>query len=216
MEPCSYAFPVADLKSAIALANTFTDVVLGVLPNAQAQFAADGGEELGLIPVVGSIIGQEGEQNGFYRSYQDKAASAAPFLTGVPPQFAFTALNSFFVPGSCPNLNLVNLTAFEALNVISTPAAKNSTLEFSCAGTVGTEDNSLVYLSGQNLPVVVPICNVVSVDGMTHFTADFPFESGFSKGLTIAALVKGVNLTFSDAADVAAATIYGPGLIEVD
>lgn len=32
ISPCRYQFPVSDFESAIALANTFTDIVLGVLP----------------------------------------------------------------------------------------------------------------------------------------------------------------------------------------
>jgi uncharacterized membrane protein len=46
------------------LAETFTEVVLGVLPVAQSIFVADGGDEDGLVPIVGSIIAQEGEQVG--------------------------------------------------------------------------------------------------------------------------------------------------------
>ena len=214
-QPCLYNFPVSDLKSSIALANTFTDLVLGALPGAQKTFATDGGDELGLIPVVGSIIGQEGEQNGFYRTFQSKSASAAPFLTGVPPEYAFSALQSFFVPGSCPGLDQIKLASFPTLNVNSAADAKSGTLDFSCSGTVGPDDNSIVYLSGQNIPVTVPISPVVSKDGLSHFTADFPFDTGFSKGLTIAAVVKGKDAKFATASDVAAATVFGPGLIQV-
>ena len=63
--PCEYIFPKQNFKQAIALAQTFTDVVLGTLPGAQAAFAEDAGDESGVVPLLGSIIGQEGEQNGF-------------------------------------------------------------------------------------------------------------------------------------------------------
>ncbi|KAG9239979.1 hypothetical protein BJ878DRAFT_484268 [Calycina marina] len=92
VEPCEYKFPVDNFDDAIALARTFTEVVLGVLPLAQTTFAEDGGEEIGLVQVVGSIIAQEGEQTGYYRYLQKKVASSAPFLTGGAPQFAFTAM----------------------------------------------------------------------------------------------------------------------------
>ena len=90
------------------------------------------------------------------------------------------------------------------------------TLEFSVAGTVDPSANSIVYLSGQNSPVTVPISAVNSTAGLTSFIASFPFQSGFSNGLTIAALVKGTGQTYTSSDDVAADTLYGPGLVEVD
>ena len=216
ISPCEYVFPVTTFLEAIALAQTFTDVVLGTLPEAQAAFAADGGDETPLVPLFGSVIAQEGEQNGFYRFVQKKTASAAPFLTGGSPSFAFTALQMFIVPGSCPeDLSALPLTTFGPLEVVTTPEAKNMTLEFAAPGNVGPDMNSIVYISGQNLPVTVPISPVTSIAGFSHFTADFPFESGFAHGLTIAALVKGAGQTFMSADEVAAATLFGPGLIEV-
>ncbi len=80
IEPCTYKFPVKDFKSAIALAQTFTDVVLGTLPDIQTVAATAG--DIGLIRPVGSVIGQEGEQNGFFRYFQGKVPSELPFLTG--------------------------------------------------------------------------------------------------------------------------------------
>jgi hypothetical protein len=208
---------VSTFESAIALAQTFTDVVLGVLPVAQSVFTADGGEEAGLVPIVGSIIGQEGEQNGYYRFLQKKVASSAPFLTGGAPQFAFSAISQFIVPGSCPNINVIGLTAFPALTLQSTPQAANSTLIFSVSGPLNAANATLVYITGQNLPVSVPIVNVSSVaNGSTTFAASFPFDSGFNRGLTIGALVAGTGKTFNNTAEVAAATLFGPALIEVD
>lgn len=88
-------------------------------------------------------------------------------------------------------------------------------LEFSVAGDVDADHNSIVYLSGQNLPVTRRISEPTHVGDLTHFTADFPFEGRFADGLTIAALVNGTgNFKTNDA--VAAATVYGPGLIELN
>ena len=218
IKPCQYQFPVTNFYQAITLAQTFTDVVLGTLPEAQAIFAADGGDESPLVTLLGSVLAQEGEQNGFYRFAQKKTPSAAPFLTGGSPSFAFTAIQMFIVPGSCPQpLSNVNLTTFGPLTVVSTPQPINSTLEFAVPGKVAPDANSIVYLSGQNLPVTVPISAVTSnYDGTYHFKASFPFDSGFANGLTIAALVKGAGQKFSSNDAVAAATVYGPGLIEVN
>ena len=90
------------------------------------------------------------------------------------------------------------------------------TLEFAVPAKVAPDTNSIVYLSGQNLPVTVPISAVTAVGSMYHFKASFPFASGFANGLTIAALVKGVGQSFKSNDAVAAATVYGPGLIEVN
>ena len=217
IKPCQYQFPVTNFIQAIALAQTFTDIVLGTLPEAQAIFAADGGDESPLVPLFGSVLAQEGEQVGFYRFAQKKTPSAAPFLTGGSPSFAFTAIQMFIVPGSCPQpLSNVNLTTFGPLTVVTTPEPKNMTLEFAVPGKVAPDANSIVYLSGQNLPVTVPISAVSNVTGMYHFKASFPFASGFANGLTIAALVKGAGQTFKSNDAVAAATLYGPGLIEIN
>ena len=50
------------LDQSIKLANVFTDVVLGALPQVQALVAGDGGAEAALVPLIGSILAQEGEQ----------------------------------------------------------------------------------------------------------------------------------------------------------
>ena len=214
--PCAYQFPVSTFLSAITLAQTFTDVVLGTLPQAQAAFAADAGDEFGLVSLIGSVLAQEGEQVGFFRYVQAKLPSAAPFLTGGNPNFAFTAIQSFIVPNSCPlKLSSIGLTTYGALNVLGTPRANSKQVQFSVAGKVDCSQNAIVYISGQNLPATVPISEPEYKGGVAYFTAVFPFEQGgFADGLTIAALVKGTG-KFASNADVAAATEFGPGLIEI-
>ena len=96
------------------------------------------------------------------------------------------------------------------------PTDENGTATYAVPGTVAPSTNSLVYLSGQNLPVTVPISTVTSIGGLSYFNASLPFESGFAKGLTIAALVQGAGVTFANMSDVASATLYGPGVIEID
>lgn len=91
------------------------------------------------------------------------------------------------------------------------------TLKFSVDGSIDPDNQSIVYLSGQNLPLTVPILRTHTRRGTqnTFFIAEFPFEAGFSNGLTIAAVVNGKG-NFSTPKDVSAATVYGPGLIEVN
>ena len=62
---------------------------------------------------------------------------------------------------------------------------------------------------------MVPISNVTTNGSMTTFSAAFPYDAGFARGLTLGALVKGSG-PFNSSSDVAAATLNGPALIEVD
>lgn len=216
IQPCEYNFPVDNFVDAIRFAQKFTEVALGVLPTAQIQFSSDGGDEDILIPVVGSMIAQKGEQSGWYRSLQKKVASAAPMLTGGTPELAFSAISRFTVHGSCPNIDVMGLKAFPQLTVETIPEAKNSTQLFSLEGCVTAKNASMVYLSGQNVPVTVPIFDVNAEGGKTFFFASFPYDSSFARGLTIGALVSGSMPTFKTNAEATAATIYGPALIEVN
>lgn len=221
---CNYMFPVSDFKSAIALAATFTDVVLGALQNVQQTFALDGGQAAsGLVNLVGSIIGQEGEQDGAFRVVQKKVPSSAPFLTANAGAFAFNAVAQLFiVPGSCPassNVSVIDIPTFGTLTLSSNnsmPAAKNATLKFDTSYTnVTSSTYHLAYISGQNAAVVVPISSISKKGETATFEASFPYEAGFARGLTIAALVNSAG-PFSSPAAVANATVAGPGIIEID
>lgn len=60
IQPCKYNFPVTDFQSAIGLAATFTDVVLGTLQDVIQIFAMGG--DFGLARAVASVVGNEAEQ----------------------------------------------------------------------------------------------------------------------------------------------------------
>jgi hypothetical protein len=225
--PCQYNFPVNNLEDAIALASTFTDVVLGTLGDVATLLGVDG--DAGLIRGIASVIGQEGEQNGFYRIFQNKIPSALPFLTSSTRDFAFSALNqNFIVPGSCPNFNTINLKVFGTLTVDTTDIKpQNQDIDFSfdipktglapewkpdCSGL------ELVFINQQNAPLVAKV-NKVDVDlhgGKVKITADFPFDPAtFGNGLTLAAVVLASG-DLTTVTGVAKATVFGPGLIEVN
>lgn len=124
IQPCQYNFPVSNFNQSISLASTFTDVVLGTLPDIQTLFANV--NDNALIRGVGSVIGQEGEQNGFYRDILGKNPSALPFLTASARDFAFSAIvQNFVVPGSCSSsldiLQRGGLTIFDLLTVVNPP-----------------------------------------------------------------------------------------------
>ncbi|KAE9364353.1 hypothetical protein N431DRAFT_563676 [Stipitochalara longipes BDJ] len=227
VQPCQYNFPVNNLADAIALASTFTDVVLGTLQDVATLMGTDG--DAGLIRGIASVVGQEGEQNGFYRSLQGKIPSALPFLTASTRDFAFSALNqNFVVPGSCPNFNTINLKVFGVLNVdTKNIQPQNQDIDFSFAIPSGGIPQSwkpdcsgleLVFINQQNAPQVAKVKSI-NIDlhaNKVSITADFPFDPAtFGNGLTIAAVVLASgDLTTVDG--VAAATQFGPGLIEIN
>jgi len=206
---------VTNFGDAIALASTFTDVVLGTLQDAENTLGVEG--DTGFLRGIASVIGQEGEQNGFYRVLQNKIPSALPFLTTSAGPFAFSALNqNFIVPGSCPNPPAI--TILGVLNVLSKNLqAVDTTAQFSFTLTDSTDPNSLslVYINQQNVPVVEKLQNV-KVDGkVVTFDALFPGATNEMNGLTIAAVVKGSG-PFADVDAVANAALFGPGLIEIN
>lgn len=218
IQPCKYSFPVSDYKSAIALAGTFTDLVLGTLQDVAQVFAQNSDD--GLVRAVASVIGNEGEQQGFYRLVQKKRPSAQPFLTTATRDFAFTAIQSFTIPGSCPNIASIPLKTFKPLTVETAdikPVTQN--IRFSFARTkedsYETGQLKLVLLNGQNLPIVQSLENVQMEEGKVVFEAALPFDEFQMNGLTIAAVTQGAA-QFDNADQVAQATIFGPGLIEIE
>jgi hypothetical protein len=192
---------------------------MGTLQAASYAFATN--NDTALVPLVASIIGQEGEQTGFYRIVQNKRPSSSPFLTASAGPFAFTALQQFVSPGSCPNIDTISadIPTLQGLTVTTAkPTATNSTLDFQIAGMPNLTNMYVAYISGQNVAVVEPIMGVKTANNMTTFSAMFPFQDGsamFSDGLTIAAVTKG-NGPFANATAVAGAAVYGPGLIEIN
>ncbi|KAF3384410.1 hypothetical protein F1880_002382 [Penicillium rolfsii] len=215
IQPCKYSFPVSDFKSAIALAATFTDVVLGTLQDVVERFAM--GHDVGLAREIASVIGQEGEQQGWFRASQGKIPSELPFLTTSDLNFAFTAVQGFVIPGSCPNINEIPLRTFEGLNIMTAPGPQdqNITVQFNDPDHEADHSLWLTYINQQNLPIVEPL-RIVSRNGKEiQAEALFPFEENEMNGLTIAAVTKSGG-PFMDASSVAKSTLAGPGLIIVN
>ncbi|KAL8992954.1 MAG: hypothetical protein Q9169_006714 [Polycauliona sp. 2 TL-2023] len=241
--PCRYVFPVSNFKNAILFARVFTDLALGTIPAVQLLYAK--GNATRNILTLGSILGQEGQQDGFFRYAQNKPASAAPFLTGSTASIAFNALRKLIVEDSCPQpLSTIGLPEWTKLKyfdasfainnyngielatpepswpawVVSNPATRNGSLPFFSSGFEAPRTSSIVYLSGQNKPVAVPITNYFRQPGDDSQTwrAAFPFqEEGFANGLVIVILANGLG-PFEDADAVAAAANRGPILIEMN
>lgn len=231
IQPCNYTFPVDSFNASIAIASKFTDLFLGTLADVQTIFASH--NDTALISLVGAIIGQEGEQNGFYRSLLGEVPPALPFLTGGALDFAFNLiLQNFVVAGSCPSLDLLvsrGLKQFGVLEVLTSnfTADKDTTGDFSIAsfypaekrqdgsGTNSSSQAFMTYINQQNAPFSVPMTLTKNDGGAVFFfNASFPAETRKLSGLVVAAVTNGQG-PFAGPEEVAAATLFGPGLIEV-
>lgn len=225
--PCEYQFPVSTFKDAIALASTFTKVVMGTLQDVEEHFALVG--DVGLIRGVASVIGQEGEQNGFFRHFLGKIPSELPFLTTSTREFAFSALNqNFVVPGSCnaANLATINLPIFVPLSVETANIQPiKQDLQFSFeqpadgpkAEWGGNYENlRMAYVNQQNMPQVAQFRSVKVKGNKVTVEVAFDFdEAKFGNGLTIASVVLASG-DLSSASGVAKVAVAGPGLIDIN
>ena len=223
---CQYQFPVADLKSSVMIAETFTAAVLGALQGANVLFAMD--QEPAPIQLISSVIGQEGEQTGFFRVLLQEVSSESPFLTTVPAPFAWSALQMFVVPGSCPYpLSNINLPILPGIMVNGGPIAmlqpQDQTLSFSADLTaspnaqkyIGGDGSGLymTYQTGQLTPISMPISDVQFNGNVIGFKADFPFTENVMSGFSHGALTMGNQ--FVDANAAAEAALAAPALIQV-
>ncbi|KAJ5951912.1 uncharacterized protein N7479_010325 [Penicillium vulpinum] len=215
IEPCHYTFPVEDFDSAVALATTFTDVVLGTLQDVVERFALGG--DFGLSRTISSVIGQEGEQQGWFRVMQGKVRSELPFLTTSDLNFAFTAIQNFVVRGTCPNIDSIPLRTFEALDVIKAPTDETGNIKVSFDYSDEIDEGALwiVYINQQNLPIVEPLQVISNEKGTITARALFPYDAHEMNGLTIAA-VTATQGPFPNAWSVANATLAGPGLFIIN
>ncbi|KAM0250542.1 hypothetical protein ACHAQJ_008593 [Trichoderma viride] len=227
--PCKYRFPATNIHDAIAVAEAFTALVMGTLQDV-SQGAATAGD-VGIVRTVASIIGQEGEQNGFYRTLLGVVPSEKPFLTTNVGPFAYSFINNnFIVPNSCPfDVTAFGIPIFTQLDVEGAAAVldvkpEDQVLSFSADLSTVTSaakfsnGNSaglfITYFSGQLLPISVPVQNFKWNGGKVTFSAPFPFEENIMFGLSVAALTDGGNFTTPDA--VPAATLAAPALIVVN
>lgn len=175
IKPCEYKFPAADFDTAISTATLFTEVVLGTLQAAQTTFATTGDSEL--VGLFGSVIGQEGEQVGYYRATGRKVPSSLPFLTGGAGAFAFSALNQLFVvPGSCGNLEEIKIPLLSPLTVVTPPPATggDATITYSypvLPSVTSPENLRLVLINQQNVPLVFPLGDLQRNGDTVTFTA---------------------------------------------
>ncbi|KAF2839110.1 putative sexual development protein [Patellaria atrata CBS 101060] len=217
IQACAYDAPVSSFEEAISFASTFTTLVMGTLQDAIFQFAKHG--DAPLTRGTASSLGQEGEQDGWYRLLQKKTPSQLPFLTTSIRDFAFSAIQQFIV-GECDAVAQIPLKTFKPLRVLTTAEDRTMELKFSfpIASDATLNDIghlSLAYINQQNVPIVEEITHATRVGDSIEFKATFPYEENLMNGLTIAAVVQGAG-ELANAQAVADKTLYGPGLIVVN
>jgi hypothetical protein len=134
-------------------------------------------------------------------------------------------------------VNLINLKVFGPLNLatkVVLPQDQTLTFNFDVstlkpsglpagsplgAGTSLSGYNwnalSVQFINQQNKPIAAPLKNVKVSGTVVTFDVDFPFTANLLNGFTIAAVTVGSG-PFDSAPAVAAQTLFGPGLIEVN
>lgn len=225
--PCAYQFPVTTYDEAVKFAATFTDVSVGVLANIQQKLSRHGDGVL--IPTLGSVLGNEASQEGFFHTLEGQLGARLPFLTASSSDFLFSILHQkVIVPGSCDatNITFLGTPDFPALVPHTpTPEAKAQDLFYTVNLNKDlTQDVvsklSITYINQQNIPIQAPIKVVGLLEPagtVLNISATFPYENpGFGNGLTYATLTSGgTDKCFADADAVARATVYGPALIQI-
>ncbi|EAU31856.1 hypothetical protein ATEG_07594 [Aspergillus terreus NIH2624] len=218
--PASTPSPSPPLMLPIELAATFTDLVIGTLEDVTQRFAEGG--DTGLTRVIAATIGNEGEQEGWFRVLQRKIPSEVPTLTTSDVNFAFSAANAFVVKGTCPNLDEINLKIFPELEVLAPPGPKSQIIKVTWAlydieqsAAFRPADLWLTYINQLNPPITERL-DVISFDGRTVVgQAYFPYDEHLMNGLTIAVVTMSPG-PFANVTGVAGQTHAGPGLIIVN
>lgn len=216
IQPCRYQFPVSTLGEAIEFAATSTSFHIGHLQDMIERFAANG--DLDLIRLAAAIIGNEGQQEGWFRVFLDKYPSDTPLPTTSDVRLGFTAAQKFVIPSSCPNLHEIDLKTFLPLEIVTAPEPKTQKIQISWThAEVEPKEEVLwlAYVNQLNVPAVVPL-QVVACDGQkSTAVALWPYEEHSLNGLTLAAVVDRRG-PFASATAVAQSAVYGPGLIVVE
>lgn len=207
-----YIFPVQTLKEAVAFAQAFSILTIGILQDAILHFAKNG--DAPFTQTLAAVLANEAEQAAYYGFLGGDLPNDVPFATPAAQDFAFTALKSLVNVSTCSNLDVVDLQTFDALVVVTNVTATSQPVTFevftsSLNGNVS--DFTISYINQQNIPVTQPIYDIQPNGNTTTFSAYFPYAENLMNGLTIAALTRGSN--FTDFQAVADKTVAGPGLI---
>lgn len=226
--PCKYKFPVDNVVDAVKLADRFTNLVVGTLEDVVFQAASNG--DAGFTAGVVASVGDEDMQVGGFHAYLGLAPQSQPFATRSFRGLAFSILQDFVVPGTCPNADQIDLPVFQPLTA-DDPPAHDTDIEFTFSlkptrvdphdrkassykdfAKKYNHDNqwkglSITYFTGQSI-VSEPIKSFRIKGDKVTVKAFFPQEKFDIFGLAVAVLTEGDK--FTSVADVQKATIFGP------
>ena len=210
VKPCEYEFPVNSFSEAMDTADDFAMLLMAAISSVIVDF----GSTPQIVNLFSSVLGQEGQQDGYLRWLKSVVPNENPFLTSTTLSYVYSHIHQHFVvPGTCPQQ--LNFPIYNRLTPLESPPAKNTTISFSTTQPHVNSTYSIAYMSGQNLPVVVSLSKITEHGDLTTLEASFPFEAGFSRGLTVAALVHG-STSFGNVSQVADKTVAGPAVIQVN
>jgi len=232
--PCEYIFPVTDVVAAVKLATRFTLFVVGVLEDVTFQGASNG--DAGFVPGVVAAAADEAGQTGGFNAYLGLAPQTQPFYTRSERNLAFSLLQDFVKPGSCPNADQIDLEVFQPLSA-NDPPAHDVDIEFTFSlkqtradphvkrghaspsyakvanfkSQYGSDNKwkslSITYFTGQSI-VTEPVKSFRIHGDTVTVKAAFPQKEFDIFGVAIATLTVGNG--FASAAAVKDATLYGP------
>ncbi|KOS19518.1 hypothetical protein ESCO_000008 [Escovopsis weberi] len=230
-DPCRYNFPPGDIRSAFKFAQTFTALVVGALGDASQGAAANG--DIQVPRALSSVIGEESEQQGYYRTVLGQVPTEKPFVTFGLGIYLFSWLNNVAtIPDSCSyDVYGLGIPIIPQLYADGSATGldvepKNQTIKFSAdlskapaakpyIGHGGT-GLYVTYLNGAQKPVSLPIVNVHWHGEEIVFEAFFPFEEYIMFGHTFAALTIGNDFNvLTDANKLIENTLAAPAFINV-
>jgi len=172
--------------------------------------------------------------------------NSQPFLTTSTRDFAFSALQGFVVPGSCPNEDLIKLKIFGVLTLdtkVIQPTDQNLMFSFDIASLAQSNilptgfgsSNSAQWFKGSSLDLTkvdyttlslvyinqqnVPVVEPLLQPKVSGTVVSFNALFPFQEKLLNGLTIAAITVgsgPFASAQAVANATLFGPALIEVN
>lgn len=226
--PCKYQFGSTTLQHAINFAQVFTTIFMGTLQDIAVSFSRSNPSQ---VRTMAAMIANEAEQCGYFRHVLEKKPSAHPFPTTSLPEFLFSALNIYTVPGSCPfAMDKINITVFRPfqLDGVGMIKPEDQTLSFTtdmgrdtaAAMGMGYGSNStgsglfVTYLNAQLKPISEPATNLRWNGTVLTVDAKFPYSKYLMTGLSLAALTTRGDFSAVDA--IPEFTLAAPAVMQAD
>lgn len=180
---------------------------------------------------IAAMIANVAEQRGYFRHMLEKKPSAQPFPTASLPEFLFSALNIYTVPGSCSfplgKINITNFRPFQLdgvgmikpedqiLNFTADLGNSSAASRYRDHGGSGEGSGLYVtYLHAQSRPISEPATNLRWNGTVLTVGARFPYSKYIMSGLSLAALTTRGDISSVD--DIPRFTLAAPAVMQAD